>query len=144
MRYIGHLAYLLVLIGISSALVTQIIYSALKWKSSPTGTNIEYKKGKFDLNISLTFYKQVSNRLNNASLMLSNLISVYTNKKELAPWTKYHDEKNHNESNTFVWLGLLMKCNCRTITFKGNDVKILHRINVDKPYGGMTVLVQDS
>ena len=125
-------------------MVTQIIYSGLKWKSAPTGISIEYKKGESDLNISLTFCEQGSNRLNNASLTLLNLISVYTRKRELAPWTKYHDEKNHNESNTFIWLGFLMKCDCRTIIFKGNDAKILHSINVDKTGPGMTVLVHDS
>ena len=136
MRKMSIVVFIFTVTVLSAAMLYQTIESTIKWNSSPTGTNVDYKRANSDLKLSLTFCKIKGFDLDPI------FRKVFSRNNDQAPWKIYYDSSNSEKTDIFIWqktrIDLL---NCRTIPFKGSEIKIYHRMN---PNSADSIFLHDS
>lgn len=110
------MAFCLILISVLLAMLYQTVIATIKWKNMPTGTNVDYKSIKSEVNLSMTLCQTSSNNSFN---------NVYYKEKKETPWIPHMSEKV-----PFQWQRSRFELySCVTIPFIGASMKINHQRN---------------
>ena len=135
-RKLGSKIYVFLIIGISSAMLCQLIFSTIKLQNKPTGSTIEYKKADHNLNISICnpYDWPIFDKI-----QLDRSGSISYKDTHSTQWIQYQD---NDISDVFIWQedkeSYYM---CKSTIFKGEEIKINHRLNPD--YGD-AIFVHDN
>ena len=126
-RKLGSMIYVFLIIGISSAMLYQLIFSTTKLQNKPTGSTIEYKKSDHNLNISISICNFLYNWPKSVTTKLYSSGSIFYKDKHSTQWIQYQDNEI---SDVFTWQEDIQSCYlCKSTIFKGEEIKINHRLS---------------
>ena len=120
---VGFKMFLFIVIGLSAAILYQLILSTQKLQNNLTGSKVEYMETDPNLNISISLCNsKLSWPLDNIT-ELHRFDSIFQKGKDDTEWTEYHDTVSEmfiwEEKEYFVYL-------CKTMSFTADEVKIVH------------------
>ena len=120
---VGFKMFLFFVIGLSAAILYQLILSTQKLQNNLTGSKVEYMETDPNLNISISLCNsKLSWPIDNIT-ELHRFDSIFQKGKEDTEWTEYHDTGSEmyiwEEKEYFVYL-------CKTMSFTADEVKIVH------------------
>ena len=127
-RKLGSKIYVFLIIGISSAMLYQLIFSTIKLQNKPTGSTIEYKKSDHNLNISISICNSLLGWPNSDTTELYSSGSMFYRDKHSSQWKQYQD---NDISDVFTWQEDISYYMCKSTIFKGEEIKISHRLNTN-------------
>ena len=129
-RKLGSMIYVFLIIGISSAMLYQLIFSSTKLQNKPTGSTIEYKKSDHNLNISISICNLLHNWPKSVTTELDRSGSIFYRDTRTNQWIQYEDNEI---SDVFTWQKDIRKYYmCKSTIFKGEEIKIRHKLYEDE------------
>ena len=138
-RKLGSKIYVFLIVGISSAMLYQLIFSSTKLQNKPTGSSIEYKKSDHNLNISISICNLLHNWPKSVTTELDRSGSIFYRDTHTNQWIQYQDNEI---SDVFTWQKDIRKYYmCKSTIFKGEEIKIRHNLS---PYIGDVIFVHDN
>ena len=138
-RKLGFKIYVYLLIGISSAMLYQLIFSTIKLQNNLTGSTIEYKKSEHNLNISISICNSLKRWPTSVTTELDRSGSISYKDKHTNQWLRYQDT---DISDVFTWQEDIQSYyTCKSTSFKGEELKIIHNLD---PHLGDAIFVHDN
>ena len=138
-RKLGFKIYVYLIIGISSAMLYQLIFSTIKLQDNLTGSTIEYKKSEHNLNISISICNSLIKWPKSFTSELDRSGSISYKDKQTNQWLLY---QNTDISDVFTWQEDIQSYYmCKSTSFKGEELKIIHNLD---PHLGDAIFVHDN
>ena len=136
-RKLGSKIYVFLIIGISSAMLYQLIFSTIKLQNKPTGSTIEYKKSDHNLNISISICNFLNDWPMSVTTQIDRSVSISYRDKHTTQWIQYQD---NDISDVFTWQeDIESYYMCKSTIFKGEEIKIRHKL-----YEGDAIFVHNN